>query len=179
MENLVGGKSMKYLVVSDNHGDRNILVEIVNRYVNMVDHMFHCGDSELKASDELWEHFTVVAGNCDYDPGYKKEQVLSIGNDIIYMTHGHLSNVRFGLTMLSLQAQEVGATIALFGHIHQAVAEYDKNILFVNPGSISQPRGPVQIPSYAIIDSQDEEIHVTFYKRAHQLIEELAADFKR
>jgi putative phosphoesterase len=78
-----------------------------------------------------------------------------------------------------LQAQEVGATIALFGHIHQAVAEYDKNILFVNPGSISQPRGPVQIPSYAIIDSQDEEIHVTFYNRAHQLIEELAADFKR
>lgn len=40
---------MKYLIVSDNHGDRNILVEIVNRYVDRVDHMFHCGDSELKA----------------------------------------------------------------------------------------------------------------------------------
>ena len=113
---------MKYLIVSDNHGDRNILVEIVNRYVDRVDHMFHCGDSELKANDELWEHFTVVTGNCDYDPGYKKEQVVSIGDDVIYMTHGHLSNVRFGLTMLSLQAQEAGANIALFGHIHQAVA---------------------------------------------------------
>lgn len=53
---------MKYLVVSDNHGDRNILVEIVNRYVGMVDQMFHCGDSELKANDELWQHFTVVTG---------------------------------------------------------------------------------------------------------------------
>ena len=90
---------MKYLVVSDNHGDRSILVEIVNRYVGMVDHMFHCGDSELKSNDELWEHFTVVTGNCDYDPGYKKEQIITIGDDIIYMTHGHLSNVRFGLTM--------------------------------------------------------------------------------
>ena len=154
---------MKYLIVSDNHGDRNILVEIVNRYVDRVDHMFHCGDSELKANDELWEHFTVVTGNCDYDPGYKKEQVVSIGDDVIYMTHGHLSNVRFGLTMLSLQAQEAGATIALF----------------VNPGSISQPRGPVRIPSYAIIDSENNEYRIQYYNRAHQPIEELAATFER
>ena len=170
---------MKYLVVSDNHGDRNILVEIVNRYVGMVDHMFHCGDSELKVNDGLWEHFTVVTGNCDYDPEYKKEQIVTIGNDVIYMTHGHLSNVRFGLTMLSVQAQEAGANIALFGHIHQAVAEMDKHILFVNPGSISQPRGPIQIPSYAIIDSDEEGYQVAYYNRAHQPIEELVASFKR
>ena len=170
---------MKYLVVSDNHGDRSILVEIVNRYVGMVDQMFHCGDSELKSTDELWEHFTVVAGNCDYDPGFKKEQVLSVGNDTIYMTHGHLSNVRFGLTMLSLQAQEAGASIALFGHIHEAVAEYEQNILFVNPGSISQPRGPIQIPSYAIIESEEKGYNVQFYNRAHQPIEELTASFER
>ncbi|MEG1503450.1 MAG: metallophosphoesterase [Enterococcus sp.] len=170
---------MKYLVVSDNHGDRNILVEIVNRYVGMVDHMFHCGDSELKVNDELWEHFTVVTGNCDYDPEYKKEQIVTIGNDVIYMTHGHLSNVRFGLTMLSVQAQEAGANIALFGHIHQAVAEMDKHILFVNPGSISQPRGPIQIPSYAIIESDEEGYQVAYYNRAHQPIEELVASFKR
>lgn len=170
---------MKYLVVSDNHGDRNILVEIVNRYVGMVDHMFHCGDSELKVNDELWEHFTVVTGNCDYDPEYKKEQIVTIGNDVIYMTHGHLSNVRFGLTMLSVQAQEARANIALFGHIHQAVAEMDKHILFVNPGSISQPRGPIQIPSYAIIESDEEGYQVAYYNRAHQPIEELVASFKR
>ena len=85
----------------------------------------------------------------------KRNKVVSIGDDVIYMTHGHfIKNVRFGLTMLALQAQEAGANIALFGHIQQAVAELDKNILFVNPGSISQPRGPVRIPSYAIIDSE-------------------------
>lgn len=170
---------MKYLVVSDNHGDRNILVEIVNRYVGMVDQMFHCGDSELKANDELWQHFTVVTGNCDYDPVYKKEQILSIGDDVIYMTHGHLSNVRFGLTTLALQAQEAGANIALFGHIHQAVAELDNHILFLNPGSISQPRGPIQIPSYAIIDSEKDGYSIQFYNRAHQPIEELVANFER
>ncbi|MDT2702169.1 metallophosphoesterase [Enterococcus dongliensis] len=170
---------MKYLVVSDNHGDRNILVEIVNRYVGMVDHMFHCGDSELAANDELWNHFTVVTGNCDYDLEYKEEQIIETEEDVIYMTHGHRSNVRFGLTMLSIRAQEVGANIALFGHIHQAVADYDKHILFVNPGSISQPRGPVQIPSYAIIDSEKEGYHLQFYNRSHQPIEELVADFAR
>ena len=34
------------------------------------------------------------------------------------MTHGHLANVRMGLTTLALQAEEAGATIALFGHTH-------------------------------------------------------------
>ncbi|GCF93637.1 phosphoesterase [Enterococcus florum] len=170
---------MKYLVVSDNHGDRQILVELVERFQGKVDRMFHCGDSELPAEDSLWDSFVVVKGNCDYVAGYKEEQITSVGTDRIYMTHGHRSNVRFGLTMLSLQAQEAGATIALFGHIHQAVAEMDQGILFVNPGSISQPRGPIQIPSYAIIESTEDCYQVQYYNRAHQPVEELAATFAK
>ena len=49
------------------------------------------------------------------------------------MTHGHLANVRIGLTTLALQAEEAGATIALFGHTHVLGAERHNNILFVNP----------------------------------------------
>ncbi|MGM0212709.1 metallophosphoesterase [Enterococcus sp. AZ109] len=168
---------MRYLVVSDNHSDRQILDELVKRYDGKVDGMFHCGDSELAANDPLWQYFTVVGGNCDYDPGYKAEQVVTVGSDRVFMTHGHRSNVRFGLTMLSLQAQEAKATIALFGHIHQAVAEMDQGILFVNPGSISQPRGPIRVPSYAIIDSTPDKYLVQYYNRAHQPVEELAAEF--
>lgn len=170
---------MKYLVVSDNHGDRQILVDLLNRYEGKVDAMFHCGDSELGAKDALWDSFIVVAGNCDYDPGYVQEQIVTIGQDRIFMTHGHRSNVRFGLTMLSLQAQEEGANIVLFGHIHQAVAEMDKGILFVNPGSISQPRGPIQVPSYAIIDSTESTYSIQYYNRAHQPVEELTAEFAK
>ena len=54
---------MRYLVVSDNHGDRDILVDLVDRYRSEVDIFFHCGDSELEASDPLWDTFQVVQGN--------------------------------------------------------------------------------------------------------------------
>lgn len=40
---------MKILVVSDNHGDRDCLVDLVNHYEGQVDALFHCGDSELIA----------------------------------------------------------------------------------------------------------------------------------
>lgn len=170
---------MKYLVVSDNHGDRQILVDLQAKYAGKVDAMFHCGDSELPADDPLWNDFIVVQGNCDYDPAYQTSQTVEFGNDRIYLTHGHRSNVRFGLNVLSLEAQEAQANIALFGHIHQAVAEFEKGILFVNPGSISQPRGPIQIPSYALIESNELHYAVQFYNRAFQPIEELQATFDR
>lgn len=93
---------MDYLIVSDNHGDREILVDIVNRYQGTVDYFFHCGDSELSSEDQLWSHFHVVKGNCDYGPGFEEKQVINTGIDKIFMTHGHLVNVRFGLTQLAL-----------------------------------------------------------------------------
>ena len=49
-------KRMKILVVSDNHGDRDCLVDLVNHYEGQVDALFHCGDSELEPTDELWQN---------------------------------------------------------------------------------------------------------------------------
>jgi hypothetical protein len=37
----------------------------------------------------------------------------------------------------------------------------------------------VRIPSYAIIDSENNEYRIQYYNRAHQPIEELAATFER
>ena len=51
---------MKILVVSDNHGDRDCLVDLVNHYEGQVDALFHCGDSELEPTDELWQKLIVV-----------------------------------------------------------------------------------------------------------------------
>ena len=42
---------MLYLIVSDSHGDRDILCKLVKNYTGKVDAMFHCGDSELKSDD--------------------------------------------------------------------------------------------------------------------------------
>ena len=51
---------MNILVVSDNHGDRDCLVDLVNHYEGQVDALFHCGNSELEPTDELWQKLIVV-----------------------------------------------------------------------------------------------------------------------
>lgn len=170
---------MKYLVVSDNHGDRKILVDLFHHYQGKVDYMIHCGDSELPSSDALWQSAYVVTGNCDYDAGYKKSQLIETGQDRIYVTHGHLSNVRMGVTQLGIEAQANDATIVLFGHTHQIGCEKVGSRLFLNPGSISQPRGPIQIKSYAIIESTPEAFHVQYYNREFEAIPDLAFTFAK
>lgn len=170
---------MKYLVVSDNHGDREIVVELANRYRGQVDKMFHCGDSELETTDELWKEFIVVKGNCDYYSEFSEVVIENTGEDIVLITHGHLANVRFDLTSLGFMAQESHATIALFGHTHEIGCEMRQNILFLNPGSIRLPRGPLQYQSYAIIESTHEAYSVQYYTRSHQPIPKLHFEFKK
>lgn len=170
---------MKYLVVSDNHGDRQIIADLFNHYQEKVDYIFHCGDSELPANDALWKKAYVVTGNCDYDAGYQQSQLVETGEDRVYMTHGHLSNVRFGITQLGIEAQAADANIVLFGHTHQIGCEKVGSRLFLNPGSISQPRGTIQEKSFAIIDSRKKEYHVQYYNRDFQPIPNLTFIFKR
>ena len=45
---------MDYLIISDAHGDRQILEDVVNHYRGKVKAMFYNGDSELSRSDELF-----------------------------------------------------------------------------------------------------------------------------
>lgn len=170
---------MKYLVVSDSHGDRQILEEISRQFQNKVDLFIHCGDSELPANDPLFETFQVVGGNCDFDAGYKERLILQTPLDRIYVTHGHLSNVRFGLSQISYEAAENDATIALFGHTHQIGCEVVQHRLYLNPGSISQPRGPIQKKAFAIIDASPEQWTIQYYGRDFQPYEDLKFSFDR
>lgn len=171
---------MKYLVVSDNHGNRDVLVDIVHRWEDKVDAMFHCGDSELKVDDTLWQKFVVVKGNCDYSSDYHNETTLLIGLDQVYMTHGHLFNVNMGLTYLSLAAKENHANLAFYGHTHKLAAELVEGVLYLNPGSISQPRGTYShLKTYALVETLDERIEVCYYNEKHELVPELTFTFQK
>lgn len=170
---------MKYLVVSDNHGDRDVLVDLAETYREKVDKLFHCGDSELDPNDVLWNDFIVVKGNCDYDPEFPDTIVEKNETDTIFMTHGHLANVRSGLTTLALQANQANANIVLFGHTHEIGCEVRANVLYLNPGSIRLPRGPIQLKSYAIIESLTDQLVVQYYGRDHEPYKELHFIFNK
>ena len=58
----------------------------------------------------------------------------------MYVTHGHLYDVKQSPMKLVYRAKELGATIVCFGHSHVLGAEFIDDIFFVNPGSLKKPR---------------------------------------
>lgn len=169
----------RYLVVSDSHTNRPCLVDLLNRYQDKVDQLFHCGDSQLPADDELWNSFIVVKGNCDFGKGYLDEQVYQNQLDKIVMTHGHLFNVNFTLSNLIYRAQELQGNMIFYGHTHILGAEMIEGCLVLNPGSIVQPRGRYNVKTYALIESDDTTITVYFYNDNHQLLPEFTCHFSK
>jgi len=167
-----------FLVMSDSHYDRKVVEHLKAKYQGQVSAIFHCGDSELESSDSVWSGITVVAGNCDYDPGYKESQLVEVEGKRVLITHGHLYNVGFGLDRYNYFAEEQQADIALFGHIHQPVAQMIGKTLFINPGSVSQPRGQYNIKMYATVEILSNSYKVTYYTLEHEPIPGLAFEFK-
>ncbi|MCP9312627.1 metallophosphoesterase [Liquorilactobacillus satsumensis] len=174
-------KKIRFLVVSDSHGDREILEKLRAKYQGKVDGMFHCGDSELAPDDELFTDFQVVMGNCDYDPRFKELILTEYGSERVLLTHGHLYGVNNGMERLGFLAASKQATIVLFGHTHLLGAEYRKKCLFLNPGSISFPRGEYSSlgGTYAVLEVTPEAFKLQFYARTFKEIPELAFTFKR
>lgn len=178
-----GGKrvdtNFKMLVVSDSHGDRDILVRLLEHYQSDIDLFIHCGDSELPANDELFKTYHVVAGNCDYDPAFKNDQLITFGKKRIWLTHGHLYQVNFSMENLKLASQQQRADFCFFGHTHRLGFELNEHCLFLNPGSISLPRGEYARlgGTFAIISVNNEIIKVQYYNRDFQAISELNGKF--
>ncbi|MBM7635618.1 metallophosphoesterase [Streptococcus saliviloxodontae] len=171
--------SYTLIVMSDSHGDREIVEEIKNHYLGKVDAIFHNGDSELPSSDPVWEGIHVVAGNCDYDAGYPNTLITRFPNVTIAQTHGHLYGINFMWDKLDLFAQEADADICLYGHLHRAAAWQNGKTVFVNPGSVLQPRGDVMEKLYAKIEVTDHKIVVSYYTRQHEPYPSLSQEFSR
>lgn len=129
----------RWLVVSDNHGDRDILVSL--KQALQPDTIFHCGDSEMNADDPWFQDAYVVQGNMDFDSQLPLVQTPTVDGCRVLLTHGHYDEVHWDLTKLKLHADQENADLVFFGHTHELAAEEAGGHVFVNPGSISQPRG--------------------------------------
>lgn len=167
------------IVMSDSHDDREIVKEIKSRYIGKVDAIFHNGDSELDSLDSIWDGIYVVLGNCDFLADFPTKLVVDLDGFRIVQTHGHLYNINFSWDKLDFLAQEEDADLCLYGHLHRPAAWKNGKTLFLNPGSISQPRGEINEKLYAKVEISDERIKVDFLTRKHQIFSELSQEFKR
>ena len=141
---------MRILVVSDTHGDRQTLHRVILSQPR-AEVVIHLGDGCEDIEEERFLHpekmFLQVRGNCDWGSLLPAVGELCLEGRHIFYTHGHLYEVKYGLSNLVAAAEERGAQIALFGHTHQAMTEYRGGLYLMNPGSLSGPSG-----TYGIID---------------------------
>ena len=144
---------MRILVVSDSHRMHDHLDTAIERV--MPDKIFHAGDAQggedyIEAVSEC--PLEIVRGNCDYGSYLPGELLLPVGKHLVFLTHGHLYGVNYGVEELAQAAKEKGADVAIYGHTHCPDITYVDDIAVLNPGSISLPRQSGRQPSYLVID---------------------------
>lgn len=170
---------MKFLVMSDNHGRYKLVEAIVDQWVDQVDYMFHTGDSEFRADDPIWSKFDgVVAGNMDFDPGYKQGAMIDTPVGKVGLVHGHRHGVNYGQQGIAQLAEENQLRYLFHGHTHILYAELDKGIFYANPGSLSASRGPRSETTFMIVETADDTITVSYYDEESELIPDLTQTFK-
>ncbi|WP_163653618.1 metallophosphoesterase [Listeria sp. PSOL-1] len=168
---------MKLLVVSDSHGEQDCLLHLKEKYANDTDALIHCGDSELEASNNAIDGFKTVRGNCDFGTDFPNELVFDVEGYRVFVTHGHLYNIKMTLMNLRYRARELNADFVFFGHSHELGADMMDDTLILNPGSISLPRGRVRIKTYALVESAENGVCVRFMDNNDQELTELTQIF--
>lgn len=135
---------MRYLVVSDTHGDLRCLFRAMD-YLRALkpDALIHlgdfCGDGRL-LQKELDVPLYAVAGNCDGAMGADAQQVIQEQGVNILLCHGHQYGVGGDVQRLLYAALERDCAVALFGHTHMPYLEREQGVLLMNPGSLCRPR---------------------------------------
>lgn len=150
---------MKLGVISDAHGDEYAIRRAIAA-LPPCDSWLHLGDI-LSDADTIMElsgkPVYSVRGNCDLDASAEFERTLEFEGVRIYLAHGHRLGVDSGTYRLSLGAQELHCSVALYGHTHISSLENDGYVLLMNPGSPSRPRGGRK-PSIALLELEKGDV---------------------
>ena len=165
---------MKVLIVSDNHKDEASLEDLIYIYEKEIDLWLHCGDSEFRADHPVWDKFVTVQGNMDRENKLPQIAVEEYKNTRFVVLHGHNHRVRRSLDPLMVVAEANDASIVFYGHTHVAKVDKQDGVYFINPGSITQPRGSSKVGSYAIYEENGENRYIRYYDWNHNELEELS-----
>ena len=137
------------LVLSDSHGNSRNVKKILELCPD-ADMIVHLGDGACDFTkflpDNYDKPFVVIEGNGEYygwvdaDRRYrpKRTETIEFEGKKIFMTHGHLYDVKYGLERIAARAYADGADIVLFGHTHEPFNSYKDGVYYFNPGSIRE-----------------------------------------
>ncbi len=137
-----------------NHGPRNGLPENFNQK--------EC----VELLNSYKEKIVAIRGNCDSEvdqmllafPMMSDYTQLFFPKMRIFVHHGHLAQYnQENLAKLLPVSTEQNKTLVISGHTHIPVLEEKDGITFLNPGSITFPKGGSE-KSYAEIDTESGKI---------------------
>ena len=89
--------------------------------------------------------------------------VLTANGQQLLFVHGHMEGVDYGYNKLGLDAKMLGLHYAVHGHTHIPLFEQRGDFTFINPGSISRPRGGSPA-SFAILTVEKTFIDAAFLR---------------
>ena len=159
---------MKYLVASDIHGSALYMEKLAERFqdekadclVLLGDLLYHGPRNDLPEGYEPkrcieilnnWKNILCVRGNCDTEvdqmvlsfPIMAEYGVISAEGKLIYLTHGHRELPPFK-----------DKPIVLAGHTHVTALEDRGEYVYINPGSVSLPKGGSEW-GYAVLENRE------------------------
>lgn len=175
---------MKLMFISDIHGIKTNLEKIKIKFKELncdklivLGDLFYIGprNSLIEGYDinyvkdfleEFKDKIICIRGNCDSEidlqvvsfPVVNELSLISTINNDIYLTHGHIYNESNWYKENS---------ILVYGHLHKPFIKRQETNYYINPGSISLPRGNSD-PTYLIYD----EKKFTIYDIYDNIVEE-------
>ena len=147
---------MRILVVSDTHADVYNFEKVIRKHMD-IDVIVHCGDgaSDVLQMKELFpaKMFVSVKGNCDWCCDSPNIETVTLEGNKLFVTHGHIYDVKSSLLRISLAAKEADAKLVIFGHTHIPLDVYEDGVYFLNPGSLKGYKG-----SYAVVNLSEQGV---------------------
>lgn len=125
--------------MSDSHGNKFNVADAVKAQKE-ADAVIFLGDGEddINDTDLAFRNKKLlrVQGNCDFSSLLPYEETVVFDNVKIFITHGHMQEVKLGMEKLEAIAKNRGVQIALYGHTHNPRVDYIDGIYYMNPGTI-------------------------------------------
>jgi putative phosphoesterase len=147
-------------VISDTHG---YLTSQAVKSLEGVDLIIHAGDLDTPDILKMLKKIApvkIVRGNMDrgkWADELPQEEYIRIGQVVILALHD--------LYQIDLDPVAAGIHAVIYGHTHRPHKECKDGVVYINPGSASQPRHNFP-PTVAIVTIRDRLLDIKFVEIA-------------
>ena len=126
-------------ILSDNHSDWPPHIAESLAGVDAIIHAGDIGPYRLVLDMESIAPTTAVLGNTDGDMPINESAVVKLDGKKFFVQH--IVDPHRLQASLRERLKRIEPDVVVFGHTHQPFCETLGGILFLNPGSVTQPRG--------------------------------------